>query len=123
MTEEELEEWKEKVYKSEDPCSFPDNILAELWREEYRRVNRLRHGEMEFEGRLEQSSIAINLLEEMRKDLKRVAKAKLNNHKLDCLKLEEKLSSMEYEFRVLFNKYFDCTGLSKIWARHRRGLS
>jgi len=123
MNEEELYELKEKIYESDDPTSFSDYELAELWRHEWRQLKKARHGEMQYTERAYQASVVINNLEELQKDLGKVAKTKLNAHKTRVLRMIDKLSSLSEQYKILYNDYLKETGLfRKRLHELRKGL-
>lgn len=113
FTEEELEELNEKVYESEDPTQFPDDVLAALWRSNWKQEKRMKHGERELHWRRHQMSLAVNVLLTFGQDCREVAKTKLNIHRTRLLALADKFESLSAEMRVLLIRYEKYDGWKK----------
>lgn len=113
FTEEELDEFDEKVYESEDPTQFPDDVLAALWRRNWNREKRMKHGERELHWRRHQMSLAVNIMQTFCKDCSEVAKTKLNIQRTRLLALADKFDSLSSEMRVLLIRYEKFDGWKK----------
>lgn len=105
FSEERLEELENEVYESEDPTKFSDEVLAAIWRKEWKRQNRMKHGEREFNWRCQQNSFLVNVLGTFEKDCREIAKTKLNTQRTALLRLADKYAEISGELRTCFQRY------------------
>ena len=120
MTGEERERFDElvdTVYHIDDPTSLPDAKLAELWRLNYKREESMTRGQEEIENCKRSMSIVINSLDGFNESSRKIAKTKLNQHRIKCLKLADRFAEINDELRVLFNTFIQVSGFSKGWRR------
>jgi hypothetical protein len=112
-----LDELRDVVYEAKDPLSLSDEVLAELWRLEYKRQKHMSRGQMDREHRMQQFSMVVNILNTISMDCKDIAKTKLNIHRTKCLKLADEISNKCQELRVDFNTYQHVAGW---WRKNKK---
>lgn len=113
FSEKRLEELENEVYESEDPTKFPDDVLAAIWRKEWKRQDRMKHGEKELKWRCQQNSLAVNVLCTFEKDCRSIAKTKLNTQRTALLRLADKFAEINADLRTSFQRYCRYGGWKK----------
>lgn len=113
MSQKEIlrfDELKNLVYDSDNPLAMPNDVLAELWKLEYKYQKSLTRGQMNRENRMHQFSFIVNTLNTVTEDCKEIAKTKLNIHRTECLALADDFSNICQDLRVKIIKFQHIAG-------------